>query len=137
MKQSEFKGLDKKVEKIYGYGCYFLDLLFLAKGIEPEIEEIMHYYDLFVKNEWMEDNCYIKNPCAILKHLTGKTFNVKKSDVFDRDADYIIGCYYNPTANLNHFVVMSKDDKVLWDSIENSITVRDGIRTSYRLFYEC
>ena len=43
MKQSDLKGLDKKVEKIYEYGCYFLDLLFISKYQEPSFEEIINF----------------------------------------------------------------------------------------------
>lgn len=137
MKQSDLKGLDKKVENIYKYGCYFLDLLYLAKGREPEMVEMLRYYDLFIENDWMEEDCYVKNPCAILKHLTGKSFTIKKDSVFYKDATYVLGYYYNPTTNIHHFVIMNKFNEVMWDSIQNSNTVKNGFIESYRLFYEC
>lgn len=136
MKQSELYSTIEKLNNIKVSGCYFLDLLFVAKGKEPELDDMLHYYDFFIENDWMDNGCYIKNPCAILEFLTDKKFTVKKDSVFDASATYIIGYYHNPRLNINHFVVMSKDDKVRWDSIENSVTVRDGIKTSYRLFYE-
>lgn len=137
MKQNELFDEIIKLQNIYETGCYFLDLLFLAKGREPEMVEMLHYYDLFIKNDWMEEDCYIKNPCAILKHLTGKSFTIKKDVVIDKDATYVLGYYYNPTTNIHHFVIMNKFNEVMWDSIQNSNTVKNGFIESYRLFYEC
>lgn len=137
MKQNELYDTIKKLNSIHDYGCYFLDLLFVVKRREPEMSEILDYYDVFIQNDWMEEDCYIKNPCAILEYFTGKKFKIKKDSVFDKQATYIIGYYYNPVTNLNHFVVINRFNEVLWDSIENSKTVRDGFITSYRLFYEC
>lgn len=136
MKQNEFKGLDKKVEKIYEYGCYFLDLLFVSKYQEPTFEEIIKSYNTFIAKGWMDEECFIKDPCAILNYLTGKKYSVKKDSVFDSSAAHIIGYYYNPNTNLHHFVVMDNYNNVHWDSIENSNTVLNGHIESYRLFKE-
>ena len=134
MTQNKLKGLEKKVKNIYDYGCYFLDLLYVAKCREPILEEIVTYYDTFITEGWMEENCFVKNPCAILSYLTGRKFSVTKDVVLDPSATYIIGYFYNPTTNLHHFVVMNKDNKVIWDSLENSNTVKNGFIESYRLF---
>lgn len=136
MKQSDFVGLDKKVEKIYKYGCYFLDLLFISKYQEPTFEEIINYYDTFITKGYMDEECYVRDPCAILTYLTGKKYSVKKGLAFDSSAAHVIGCYYHPMTNLHHFVVMNKYNEVLWDSIENSYTVKKGFIESYRLFKE-
>lgn len=136
MKQSDFKGLDKKVEKIYEYGCYFLDLLFISKYQEPTFEEIINYYYTFITKRWMDEECYVKDPGAILTYLTGKKYSVTKDLAFDSSAAHVIGCFYNPITNLHHFVVMNKHNVVLWDSIENSNTVKNGFIESYRSFKE-
>ena len=136
MKQSDLKGLDKKIKNIYEYGCYFLDLLYISKYQEPTFEEIIKSYDTFITKGWMDEDCFIKNPCAILNHLTGKKYLVTKDSVLDSGATHIIGYYYNPNTNLHHFVVMDKYNGVRWDSIENSNTIKNGFIESYRLFKE-
>lgn len=136
MKQNELKYLNKKVENIYNYGCYFLDLLFISKYQEPIFEDIIKYYDTFIIKGWMDEECFIKNPCAILNYLTGKKYSVTVTKDLDSSASQVIGYYYNPNTNLHHFVVMDKCNKVLWDSIENSNTVKNGFIESYRLFKE-
>lgn len=136
MKQNELKGLDKKVKNIYDYGCYFLDLLYVSKYKEPTLEEIIKYYDTFTAKGWMDEECFVKNPCDILNFLTGKRYSVVRDPVLDTSASHIIGYFYNPNTSLHHFVVMGKDDKVCWDSIENSNTVKNGFVESYRMFKE-
>ena len=100
MKQNEFKGLDKKVKSIYDYGCYFLDLLYVSKCREPTLEEIIKYYDTFTAKGWMDEECFVKNPCAILGYITGRKYSVTKDVVFDPSAVYIIGYFYNPNTTL-------------------------------------
>lgn len=136
MRQNELKGLDKKVKAIYDYGCYLLDLIYVSKYKEPTLDEIIECYDSFVATGWMDEDCFVKNPCAILNYLTGKEYSVVKGSVLDTSATHIIGYFYNPNTNLHHFAVMGKDNKVLWDSIENSNTVKNGFIESYRMFKE-
>ena len=136
MKQNELKGLDKKVKEIYDYGCYFLDLLYIAFGREPTLEEMLKYYDTFLQKVWIDSECFVANPTAILEYLTGKKYSIKKDSVLDTSASHIIGNFYNPNTSLHHFVVMGKDNKVRWDSIEDSNTVKNGFVESYRLFKE-
>lgn len=138
MNQKELKDLNKKIGSIYNYGCYFLSLCYVAKGREPyNIDEMIDWYDLFIKKDWMEEDCYVKNPCAILGFFTGKKYSVKKSEVLDPSANIIIGRWHNPTTNHSHFVVMDPNNNVIWDSLGHSTTVACGAVESYRLFYEC
>lgn len=136
MKQIDLFDLHRKVGNIYDYGCYFIDLLFIGLKREPDMNEILSYYDHFVFNDWMDEDCFVNNPAAILKALTGKDYDIKKSYAFDINASFIIGYYYNKDTNLHHFVVMNKDNEVLWDSLGKSNTVANGNIESYRLFYE-
>ena len=138
MNQKELKDLNKKIENIYNYGCYFLSLCYVAKGREPyNIDEMIDWYDLFIKKDWMEEDCYIKDPCAILKYLTGKKYTVVKDTVLDPKVDIVIGRWHNPATNHYHFVVMDRNNNVVWDSLVDSNTVAAGVIESYRLFYEC
>lgn len=140
MNQKDLKKISKAVKQIYDYGCYFLSLLYVRNipYSEPaNLDEILTYYDTFVEIGWMDPDCYVKDPCAILKYLTGKKYSVKKDVVLDTRADIVMGRWYNPATNLHHFVVMDKHNNVVWDSLEDSSTVRDGVIESYRMFYEC
>ena len=138
MNQKELKDLNKKIESIYNYGCYFLSLCYVAKGREPyNIDEMVDWYDLFIKKDWMGEDCYVKDPCAILEFFTSKKYTVVKDTVLDPKVGIVIGRWHNPTTNHFHFVVMDSNNNVTYDPLGESITVRDGFVESYRLFYEC
>ena len=138
MKQKDLKKVSEAAKRIYDYGCYFMSLLYVRNiyySEIPTLDELFMYYDTFIDRGWMDFDCYVKDPCAILNYLTGKKYSVKKSEVLDPTADIIIGRWYNPTTSLRHFVVMDSNNNVVWDSLGYSITVADGYIDSYRLFY--
>ena len=140
MNQKDLKKVSEAVKQIYAYGCYFMSLLYVRRIPYSDLttlDELLKYYDTFIISGWMDPDCYVKDPCAILKYLTGKKYAAKKDAVLDPGANIIIGRWYNPTTNFHHFVVMDRDNNVIWDSLKDSTTVRNGIVESYRLFYEC
>lgn len=140
MKQKDFRKVSEAAKQIYDYGCYFMSLLY-SRNInhsEPTtVDEVLAYYDTFVSKGWMDLDCYVKDPCSILRYLTGKTYTVKKDTVLDPNANIIIGLWHNPATDLHHFVVMDSNNSVVWDSLGYSTTVADGSIESYRNFYEC
>lgn len=140
MNQKDLKKVSEAAKQIYDYGCYFMSLLYVSEVPYSELtslDELLKYYDTFIENGWMNPDCYIKNPCAILEYFIRKKYTVKKDVVLDTSADIVIGRWYNPTTNFHHFVVMDKHNTVVWDSLVDSNTVKNGVIESYRLFYEC
>lgn len=140
MNQKDLKKVSEAAKQIYDYGCYFMSLLYVSKVPYTELtslDGLLKYYDTFIVRGWMDPDCYVKDPCAILNYLTGKKYTVVKDAVLDPSASIIIGRWYNPATNFHHFVVMDRDNTVVWDSLVDSNTVKNGIIESYRLFYEC
>ena len=140
MNQKELRKVSEASKQIYDYGCYFMSLLYVSRVPYSEpatLDELLKYYDTFIVKGWMGPDCYVKDPCAILEYLIGKKYSVKKSTVLDPNANIVIGRWYNPATNLHHFVVMDRDNAVVWDSLVDSLTVKNGTIESYRLFYEC
>lgn len=140
MNQKDLKKISEAVKQIYEYGCYFMSLLYVGNvyysGIST-VDELLMYYNTFITQGWMDPDCYVKDPCAILKYLTGKKYMVVKDVALDPNANIVIGRWHNPATNHYHFVVMDRNNNVVWDSLGYSITVADGVVESYRLFYEC
>ena len=126
--------MEQKICKILGEsGCYFFCLLHCVGGCDDAIS----IYKKAVDIGWMDEDCYVKDPCAILRYLTGKKYSLVKDTVLDPSANIIIGLWHNPTTNHHHFVVMDSNNNVTYDPLGESITVRDGALESYRSFYEC
>lgn len=146
MEQKDFRKISEAAKQIYDYGCYFMSLLY-ARNLRTHLRNIYHSetatvdevltcYDTFVSRGWMDLDCYVKDPCSILRYLTGKTYTVKKDIVLDPNANIIIGLWHNPATNLHHFVVMDSNNSVTYDPLGDSTTVANGYIESYRLFYE-
>ena len=126
--------MEQKICKILGEsGCYFFCLLHYV-GKENDALSI---YKKVVDIGWMDEDCFIKDPCAILRYLTGKSYTVVKDEALDPSANIIIGLWYNPATNFHHFVVMDSNNNVAYDPLGASTTVVDGAIESYRLLYEC
>ena len=135
MKQSDLKRY-VGLKNIYDYGCYFLDLLYIGKGYEElTLEEIVEYYHLFCSKDWIDKECYVKEPTAILEFLTGEKYRVMYSKYPDQAAKHVVARFYNTYTGYAHFVVSNSYGDVVWDPIENSYTVKNGIVDSYRLFF--
>lgn len=140
MNQKDLKKVSEAAKQIYDYGCYFMSLLYVRRIPYSDLialDELLKYYDTFIIRGWMDPDCYVKDPCTILKYLTGKKYTVKKDVVLDPGANIIIGRWYNPDTNLHHFVVMDSNNNVTYDPLGESLTVAGGAIESYRLFYEC
>jgi hypothetical protein len=125
-------GIQKKLEYIGKYGCYFFCLLKLGKMEN----QYLYYYNLFLEKGWIDRECTVFKPWLILKELLGKTYNVEKTTTFDEKATFIIAYFYNPSTKLHHFVIIDKKKNVIYDSLGDSNTVKNGYIESYRLFYE-
>lgn len=126
--------MEQKICRILGEsGCYFFCLLH-SVGKE---NDALNIYKKVVDIGWMDEDCYIKDPCAILKYLTGKKYTAVKDTALDPNANIIIGLWHNPATNFHHFVIMDSNNNVVWDSLGHSTTVAGGVIESYRLFYEC
>lgn len=121
-------------KKIDSYGCYLMSLLYFAYKREPTFSEILSNYELLLEYDLIDDDCFVKDPCGVLKYFDGNDWKVKKTDTFER-ADVVIAYYFNPRTKLHHFVLMDNDNKVLWDPLGNSTTVEEGFIESYRLFW--
>lgn len=122
--------LQNKLEKIGKYGCYFLSLL---KAFN-RTADFLELYDRYIAKGWMDSDCYIKKPILIVADLSGyDKWNVEKPTSFKK-GDIVIAYYFNPATGLHHFVLFDNDNKLVWDSLGQSNTVRNGFIESYRIF---
>lgn len=131
----ELNKLETICQNINKAGCYMMCLSFAALHSESNFDQLLGIYKTLVDQRWVDDDCYVKDPCSILKYFTGNDFKVEKTHVYDDEADIKIARFFNKRTGLNHFVLMQDEKAVLWDPVENSVTVREGYIESWRLFY--
>ena len=131
----ELNKLETICQNIYKAGCYMLCLCYACFKEERDFDQVLSFYKTFIDYKWMDDDCYIKDPCNILKYFTGNDWRVEKTHAYDEGADIKIARFFNKRTGLNHFVLMQDEKTVLWDPIEDSVTVKEGHIESWRLFY--
>ena len=122
--------LQNKLEKIGKYGCYFLSLL---KAFN-RTSDFLELYDKYIAKGFMDSDCYLEYPKGIVVDLSGyENWKVEKTTTFKK-GDIVIAYYFNPATGLHHFVLFNNDNKLVWDSLGQSNTVRNGFIESYRIF---
>lgn len=126
--------LRKEIQK---YGCYFMALLWYGNklactALDPiTIDE--EIYTHCIKREWMNKNCYIFNPSAILEYAGVKNIYLghKPADYECRENEFEISKW--STESTSHFVA-SDNGVVTYDPWGVSKTVKYGILKSKRIF---
>lgn len=120
------EGIQKKLENIGKYGCYFLCLLKAAKWDE---NEIIKAYDEALKKGYIESDCYVCDPNGLAKFLFKIPLKVVKTNEKPNGAVFYVEYWYNPDTKLHHFKLPN------WDPLGKSNTVSNGYIESYRAFY--
>ena len=116
-------------------GCYFLSLLHIAEKNSPYLSvDVIRFAIECIENKWLETDFTVKRPDKILGRLLGTEVTVVAISIEEKGVlqtmDYkaIVNYWYNPATGLYHF---NCED---WDSLTNSITVRDGHIIGFRVF---
>lgn len=122
---------EQKICKSLGEsGCYFFCLL---KFANKENDAINIYKEAVALN-FMDKDCFIKDPVALLKHLTNKKYSVVKQTESPVDGDLIIARFANKRTGLKHFAIVDKNNNITYDPLGESVTVSEGYIESYRIF---
>jgi len=86
----------------------------------------------------MDDNSELlildKDKLLALAGLKIKCLGTYSPDHATPDGMYAIGEFYNDRTKFTHFVAIGKDKKATYDPILNSVTYREGVLKSIRLF---
>jgi len=117
------------------YGCYFFCLLEWSERItdEPVMDrEIIPIFDYCLSKGWIEEDCFIINPVAILNHCIGRNVfrSVCKSGEMPKEGICVV---YIKRPGHGHFVL--EEDGERWDSMNpNRPAAALYSVDSYRLF---
>lgn len=117
-------------------GCYFLSLVYHAEKIAKKPFDVIELYDKVVKMGWLEKDCFVKNPSAIMSYLVGASCSVRHEPLTyePKKNEYEITRYEkNATGTTYVHFVCTKDGSVIYDPYGKSSTVRDGKPVSKRI----
>jgi len=134
------------------YGCFFMDMCYWIKwqveGKEPDYGFLNALWtnaintgvvsgDLNHDGD-MDDNGELlildKDKLLSLAGLKVKYVGSFGADKTIPDGAYAIGEFYNARTKFTHFVAIGKDKKAVYDPILNSVTYREGVLKTIRLF---
>jgi len=104
-------------EAIEKYGCYYLCLCKYAELISAmkfDISHITGYYNTLVKIGYMEADCFIVNPVAVLNRLANKNTVKDVRKTFEPPLRDIYLKYLKKPGH-GHFVLVH--DGKIWDSL--------------------
>ena len=117
------------IKKLSDYGCYFLCLCEIAERHTGQPVDIIRTAVKALEEGWIEEDFTIQRPTEILKYLTEKSWVCIKSEKESKSPDsYAIQCYKNERTGYTHFRMED------WDSLKDSVTVKEGKIDSYRIF---
>jgi hypothetical protein len=124
--------------EINEYGCYMMSILYLAEkngGESPGAELINSLYDRFVRMGLMTASCKILNPEHIFAYMGLIVEYTDKHELPTRECgpdELEILKFTRP--GYSHFVAGDGAGGVEYDPMGESITVRDGVLQSKRIF---
>lgn len=102
--------------------CYLFYL-----GIDPE--KLVTEYDSLVKEGIILNDCYVYGDRFI--RYFGYDKKVKKVELNDAGYDKYIACFKH--GDQQHFVVVDRNNKVLYNSYYKSICLASGVMTEKRV----
>lgn len=127
------QGIQNKftIESVRLYGCYFLSLLRFGEMLQHEKhlftdQEIADFYYKYVKCGWLEADCFVVNPTAILRDVSNvvknwevaKATNTPTEDIFVTYLKRKASVPVNGVEPLGHFILQWNDGGkiITWDS---------------------
>lgn len=120
-------------ENLREYGCYYFDLLKWAEILNKtsyEYDDILRLFDSHKKKGWIESDCFIINPVAILNNCISEAFflSITKEIEKPKCSTFI---QYMKKPGHSHFVLCNNNE--IWDSLDpNRPGVADYKIDSYR-----
>lgn len=131
MRQREF-------EKIGKTGCYFLSIVHVAEKYCGKYIDAYEAYKLAMVGKTIRDDCYVVDPPALLRMLTGVAWTVTKEPSTYKpikgEQEILYFERKDTLATTGHFVVGDGEGVVSYDPYCDSMTVRKGVLSSKRIF---
>jgi hypothetical protein len=144
----------RAAKKIGAVGCYYLSLFQLSENAGAAPADPLRMFRAFEARKWIDAECFMLDPAAIMGYLTSRKWWVKKAgsghelplDYALKPDEYEILRFERPllpgepkTAETAHFVVGTgtgplDKTRILWDSMPGTRAVDVGALVSRRIF---
>lgn len=130
--KTRYSGIQSIAKNLNLYGCHFFVLLSIAEEASGKQIDLIDAIRVSMSKGWMQSDFYVKDGLAILNYYTGKKWTrsekltslpavIKKNQFTEVN-------YFNKNTGYEHFRRRG------FDTIDNSITVRDGVIRYYYIY---
>lgn len=129
--KSRYEYIQSFLKHIDTDGCYFLSLLSIAEEAIGSKIDLIDAIWACRGQDFINDGYYVKDALGLLTYLTGRPWYMNIYSTLPEiinDDEYTIAVYFNPRTGFKHF------RRRYFDTLQESITVKEGFIQEYRLF---
>jgi hypothetical protein len=128
-------GVQNKIGVIASFGCYALTLCKIAElsGIPVETYAAVREIEQAVSAGYIKDDMTVLDGAAFLTQMTLYNWRKEYKDAGYKpvEGDYLAAEWFNRRTGFTHFTL---EYPVKWNSLKDSVTVKEGFIRSYRLY---
>lgn len=132
--RQRYEGLQTICKELNESGCLFLSVLSIAEEATGKEIDLINAIRISQSKGWLSYDFEVKDSLAILRHFTHhewtRSEKLKKLPATIKDNEYTVAIYYNKNTSFTHFRRRG------FDTLTNSVTVRDGVIIGYYIFTE-
>lgn len=118
------------IKNLASDGCYFLAICELGERIAHRPVDVVETAVVAIKSEWVTSAFKVMHPDKLLEFITDRKFKVSSPTEKPAGCMYYVEKWHNNRTGFDHFRLHD------WDSLTNSVTVREGYIEDYRIFEE-
>lgn len=103
--------------------CYY----YISRDGEINKSDFLRWLSIAMENGDIDYNeCFVNNPNNL---VNGLVYKAETNTTGKKQ----IARFYNPRTGFSHFVIAKPDGRVVYDPLENSVTVKEGFIQDWRI----
>lgn len=131
MVRDRYEGIQTLLKNCGDSGCLFLSVLSIAEEVADVSFDLINTIHICLQKKWITDGFECLDSLAILNYLTGKIWSRREVTCLTGDVaynEYTVANYFNPRTGIIH------RRRRGYDTIKNSVTVREGSILTYYVY---
>lgn len=130
--KNRYQGLQTILQSCGDEGCHFLALCSIIEEVNQRPLDLIEAIRVSQSKGWVKSDFFCKNGDLFLNYFTNKNWKrreVEKLPDEIKENEYTEAIYFNPRTEYCHYRRRG------FDTIDNSLTVREGYVMKYYIWY--
>ena len=130
--KSRYAGIQTKLDRIGESGCLFLVLCTIIEEVTGYPVDLIGVVQESMARGWLLKDFSVKDSLSLLSAFTGKVWKrteVEKLPDVIKDNEFTVEKWFNPRTRFTHF------KRRFTDTLESSVTVKEGKVQGYYIYY--